>query len=303
MKKLKFLFDYFKYLKNPFTALAFKFGLKKNCDVKIKNYDDELTITSIDLLNRFMRVLPMVKKDRYANFIKYFKNIEDDDEFVIINNIKYYNINNAHFKKEHTYNYHDGNVILEEYFYANDWNPINFQDRFVIDIGANVADRTLYFAKCGAKSVIGFEPVKHVYELGLENISANPSLKDNITLINKAVGGKKGKLVIDNLDSAKNFATQSDSYEIDVITLTDVLSDYNFTPDVLKMDCEGCEFEIILNEDLSMFNDIIFEHHSYIVGKDYHLLIDKLKKENFKINVFTSDYDNFDDVGIIHAYK
>ena len=69
------------------------------------------------------------------------------------------------------------------------------------------------------------------------------------------------------------------------------------------MDCEGCEFEVILNEDLSMFNDIIFEHHSKMVGKDYNILIDKLKKENFKINTFISNNDNFDEIGMIHAYK
>ena len=52
-----------------------------------------------------------------------------------------------------------------------------------------------------------------------------------------------------------------------------------------------------------MFNEIIFEHHSYIVGKDYNLLIDKLKEENFKIKTFNSTTDNFDDVGMIYAYK
>ena len=76
-------------------------------------------------------------------------------------------------------------------------------------------------------------------------------------------------------------------------------------PDVLKMDCEGCEFEIILNEDLSMFNDIIFEHHSHITGKNYNILIEKLKKENFKINVMQCNGINmsFDKQGLIHAYK
>ena len=52
-----------------------------------------------------------------------------------------------------------------------------------------------------------------------------------------------------------------------------------------------------------MFNDIIFEHHSFITGKDYRTLIEKLKKENFRINTFISNNDDFEKVGMIHAYK
>ena len=71
------------------------------------------------------------------------------------------------------------------------------------------------------------------------------------------------------------------------------------------MDCEGCEFEIILNEDLTMFNDIIFEHHSKQVGKDYKQLIKKLKEEGFKINTYDviASSMSFEDIGIIHAFK
>ena len=54
-----------------------------------------------------------------------------------------------------------------------------------------------------------------------------------------------------------------------------------------------------------MFNDIIFEHHSEIVGKDCNLLIEKLKQENFKINtrITNSCNESFDKIGLIHAYK
>ena len=90
-----------------------------------------------------------------------------------------------------------------------------------------------------------------------------------------------------------------------MITIKDILNDYDFSPDILKIDCEGCEFEIILNEDLSMFNDIIFEHHSELTGKDYKLLIHELKKQGFKINTYITHIatKSFDDVGIIHAFK
>ena len=37
--KIKYLSDYFKYLKNPVSALLFKFGLKKEIELKIKNTD------------------------------------------------------------------------------------------------------------------------------------------------------------------------------------------------------------------------------------------------------------------------
>ena len=51
------------------------------------------------------------------------------------------------------------------------------------------------------------------------------------------------------------------------------------------------------------FNDIIFEHHYKIVGKDYNLLIDKLKSEGFKIKKMTYGSTDFEDMGLIHAYK
>ena len=298
--KLKFLFNYFKYLKNPFTVLLFKFAFKKSCTIKLKNSNVKLNLTSVGALDQLMGALPSaVKNGRFDGLVKYIKDLCNDVEVVFIDDIKYYNAYSTNFKKEHNQNY---NVVLNEYFCEDDWNTIDFKNRFVIDIGANVADRTLYFAKHGA-NVIGFEPVKHLYELGLDNISLNPELKENITFINKAVGRGKGILSIENMNSTGDYINQNDSYDVEVITITDVLNDYNFTPDILKMDCEGCEFEIILNEDLTMFNDIIFEHHSGSVGKDYNLLIEKLKKENFKINTFISNSDNFDKVGMIHAYK
>ena len=191
MEKIKYFFEYFKYLDNPFSVLAFKFSLKKECMVKIKNFNEKIDLKSIVALDTLMGGLAKVMPENYVDFIKYIKDIDNDNEFVIMDGIKFNNIHNSCFKKEHSGEYI---MHLEEYFCEDDFNIIDFQDRFVIDIGANVADRTLYFVKHGAKSVIGFEPVKHLYELGLDNISANPELKNNIVFINKAVGGKRSNI-------------------------------------------------------------------------------------------------------------
>ena len=298
--KIKYLLEYFKYLKNPINALKFKFGLEKKCIIKIKNSDIELELHTVKALNILMNNMRTTKINKYDDLMKYIKNIDEEKDVVTIDEINYKNIYNDDFIQENPNLY---NICIEEYFSDDQWDMINFENRYVIDIGANIGDTTLYFAKENA-NVIGFEPVKHLYELGIENISLNPKLKENIIFINKAVGGKQGKLNITS-QTTKTYINTEDNYQIDVITVKDILNDYNFPADILKMDCEGCEFEIILNEDLTMFNDIIFEHHSQQVGKDYKPLIKKLENDGFEINTYpvaTSQLE-FEDIGIIHAFK
>lgn len=63
---------------------------------------------------------------------------------------------------------------------------------------------------------------------------------------------------------------ENDSYEVEVITIEDILNDNIIELDFIKMDFKCCEFNIILNSDLSSFKDILFEHHAQIVGENIH---------------------------------
>jgi hypothetical protein len=47
------------------------------------------------------------------------------------------------------------------------------------------------------------------------------------------------------------------------------------------MDCEGCEYDIILNdyEHLKIFKELIFESHAYTVGKPVSELLKLLTKD------------------------
>lgn len=297
--KIRNLIRYFKYLENPIECLKFKFGKTNTCNVKIKNEKTVLKINYVPILDKLMHYLPLTPKSKYPELIRYFTELSNDEKIVTINTIKYINTLNSEFIKKHPYNY---NACNDEYFSDDEWDMIDFKNRHVIDIGGNVADSALDFANNGAE-VIAFEPVKHLYEIGLENISLNPELSENITFINKAVGAKSGKIDI-TADSLKSYISTNENYEIDVITIEDILKDYKIKPDILKMDCEGCEFEIIAKYDLSMFNDVIFEHHSKIVGKDYNQLIEILKNQGFEINTYpcNSSQRPFNEIGIIHAF-
>lgn len=298
-KKISYLLDYFKYIDNTFDALKFKFGLSKTCNLKIMNSDYSLTLDNVSSINKLMNTIPAVSKDKLNDFLIYIEDIDNNEKYVTINGIKFINIFNSDFMKNKKHEY---GIHLEEFFTDDEWNMVNFSKRNVIDIGGNVGDTALYFAKKGAE-VISFEPVKHLHELGLKNVEINPQYSNKITLINKGVGGKRGTITF-NSPSVKTYADE-DSYDMEIISIQDLLNNYDFIPDILKMDCEGCEFEVILNNDLTMFNDIIFEHHAKIAGKDYHPLIKKLENDGFKTNNYSvaASKQKFEDIGIIHAYK
>ena len=298
-KKLQYLIDYFKYIKNPITALKFKFGFSNTCNLKIKNSDYPLTLHHVDSINKLMTLIPIISNDKLNDFLRYIEDIDNDKEQINVNGINFINIYNSNFMKNKKHEY---TIHLEEFFTDDEWDMVDFKGRHVIDIGGNVGDTPLYFAKKGA-TVLGFEPVKHLHELALKNVEINEELTDRVILVNKGIGGKRGTLTFQS-NSVKGYSDKN-SYDMEIITMEDLLNDYEFQPDILKMDCEGCEFEVIQNNDLTMFNDIIFEHHSKIAGKDYKPLIEKLNKEGFEINTYSvaASQQGFDDIGIIHAFK
>ena len=55
---------------------------------------------------------------------------------------------------------------------------------------------------------------------------------------------------------------------VPVITLSDLIDKFGVDPNdaVLKMDCEGCEFDVILNDydHVRLFRELIFEYHSNV---------------------------------------
>ena len=298
-QKISDFIDYFKYISNPIDALKFKFGLSDSCNIKIKNTDYSITLHQVTSINKLMSLIPVISSNKLDAFLKYVNDLDNDKEQLRVNGINFINVNNSDFMKNKQ---HDYAIHLEEFFTDDEWNMIDFEKRHVIDVGSNVGDTPLYFAKKGA-TVIAFEPVKHLHELALRNLEINEELSNRITLVNKGVGGKRGTLTFQST-SVKSY-TDENSYEMEIISVQDLLNDYDFTPDILKMDCEGCEFEVILNNDLTMFNDIVFEHHSKIAGKDYRPLIEKLEKDGFKINTYpvAASKLDFDDIGIIHAFR
>ena len=174
-------------------------------------------------------------------------------------------------------------VLIFEIFLNDDYKEVPYsENKILIDIGANIGDTPLYFANKWYE-VYAFEPLPHIAKMAWENIELNPNIKNKITYVNKAVSCRKDKIVMNFEDSssgnAGEFIDSNHQVEVESITIKDVIEQFNISPDVLKMDCEGCEVGIIKNSDLSMFSEIIFEYHTHMTGVEKEELINLWKNK------------------------
>ena len=195
-------------------------------------------------------------------------------------------------------------IIFESFLYG-DYKDVPPSDgEYLIDIGANVGDTAIYFANKGYE-VIALEPLPHIYEIAKENINLNPELKDKIILSNKACSCKKGEITINyneaDTGGASEFSKNVSKVQVEAVTIDDIIKKCGINPAVLKLDCEGCEANIIKHSDLSMFKEIIFEYHTKVTSVDENDLVDILEKQGFKLEKQKRFKNN--DVGIIYMVK
>lgn len=154
-----------------------------------------------------------------------------------------------------------------EVFEFGEYN-IDVSGMTVVDVGAYVGETAVYFAARGARRVIAIEPHPEAYREMLENIKLN-GLEDKIIPINAGLADRPGKICLENVDIIHTIGTHYRPGEcvayVPAITLGEVLDNYvgnNDRPLLLKMDCEGCEHDVVLNDrNVEKFDVLYFEYH------------------------------------------
>jgi FkbM family methyltransferase len=177
-------------------------------------------------------------------------------------------------------------IVLYEVFanHEYDFYPIK-NGEIIIDIGAHIGAFTCLAASKGA-NVYSFEPVEDNYILLEENLKQNSLVSHTVK---KAIFSYTGDLHLninkENSGGHSIFETGSKNQEISVQTTT--LSDFMKQEkiehiDLLKIDCEGSEYEILPTLPLEKIDKIMMEFH-YFGGKNPLDLISLLEKNNFEI--------------------
>lgn len=289
-------------IENWFSVALNMFLLKRDVTCRIKNIGSVKLKKGKNYLNSSLfRALVFsnskdLSQDHYDLLKSYLPQI--DDEIITIINFE--------DKKEYKFLNKEVSVIFESFLFGEyDYIPYSGDgQKSLIDIGGNVADTAIYFANKGY-DVIAFEPLPHIYEIAIKNISLNTSVKEKIIFVNKAVSCQNGTITINfnenDTAGAGEYTMANQQVTVETITINDIIEEYDIQPNTLKIDCEGCEVNIIKYSDLSMFKQIIMEYHTNNTGVDENILIDCLVNQGFELkNKRKSKKKGF---GIIYMVK
>jgi FkbM family methyltransferase len=176
----------------------------------------------------------------------------------------------------------------------------------VIDVGANIGVYSLWAARRRA-TVVAFEPEPETFAC----LTANTAGK-SVTPFHAAVVGSPravAKLYRSSIRSTRHTLTGReilsgeqlyDSVDVPAITLDEVLA---FPCDLLKVDCEGAEFEMLFavsDEALSRAQRIILEFHRS--AGDPETLIRRLGTVGFDTSILAGA-SSHEPVGLIGAVR
>jgi FkbM family methyltransferase len=166
-----------------------------------------------------------------------------------------------------------------------EYDALNVKNKVIVNIGAFVGDSSIYFALRGAKRVIAIEPHPEAFKEMLENIRLN-NLENMIIPVNAGLASKPGRICIRDVDVVHTegayYRLSECNSKIPAITLGELIDKYSIDNNaVLKMDCEGCEYDVILNdyEHVRVFDEVYFEYHAYITKISIDLLLKKLSRD------------------------
>lgn len=201
--------------------------------------------------------------------------------------------------------------VFEEIFVDRDYkildSIITKASNCILDVGAHIGLFSIYCHCLNPQvPIFAFEPEEKNFQTLKENFKKN-SIR-NVLAKNLAVSATEGPKTLYLSPDSHNHSlidVTNQSKIVQSTTLEQIVTKHNLSKiDLLKLDCEGAEFEIIENTPLETFKviqNIYLEYHLYQDNLNPDKILSKLQKANFKVESKPSHYDR--KFGFIFAKK
>ena len=183
-------------------------------------------------------------------------------------------------------------AALNEILIEKDYGS-SFPGYRILDIGAYNGDTPLFFAAHGAEKVIAAEPAPDNYALARKNITDSP-YNDRIELLPMAVAATDGEMLfhldpgnpqshtLSPTDENAPYVTYTEQVKVPVWSFARLVAHSGWEAiDLVKLDCEGAEFPIILEtppEVLKKVQKWVIEYHA-----DPHPIEKRLRELGYSV--------------------
>lgn len=248
-------------MRNGHLILLYRLGYHRR--FLVRSGDEEIYVSD---KRSFQRALTIA----YCKFVG-IRRLHNPDAFIV-----------RFGNREVTISFEDEfQAILEvkQTFIDQQYSAVSVKGRQVVDIGANIGDSAIYFALRGATSVVALEPYLSNFKLALMNINSNQM--NQVQVLNEAAGASK-VVYVDPTTPQSGSTKLVDAKvgsRITVNSLDSLVERFAIRNAVLKVDCEGCEYDLMKESSLDAlraFDEVIMEFHD---GSDF--LVKQLRRADF----------------------
>lgn len=126
----------------------------------------------------------------------------------------------------------------------------------MVDVGANVGLFSLIARHRFPKATIhAYEPSPHLRPIIEHNLGGQ-----NVTVFSEAVSGQSGSVALSYREGSM-FTTTTPGNDVPAVDLETVVARCGGDIDLLKLDCEGAEWDILTSPALALVKNITMEFH------------------------------------------